>query len=87
MAEVLVTIKIMPESAETDINKIKEEIKQVKKGRLDKIEEEPIAFGLVALRSSFVVQETEGATDDLEETLKKIPGVGDVSVVRATRLF
>lgn len=87
MAEILVTLKVMPEDADTDMQELVERIKGLKIGRVDKVEEEPIAFGLVALKPSFIVEEEEGATDKLEEALRGVEGVGDVTVVGATRLL
>jgi elongation factor 1-beta len=88
MGEVLVTLKVMPESPDVDLQRLKDAIEKLEcNGRFNKIEEEPIAFGLVALKPSFVVAESEGTTDELEEAIRNIKGVRDVRVIGATRLL
>jgi elongation factor 1-beta len=87
MAEVLVTVKIMPAEADTDLRTLSEEIRSVKEGRLHALEEEPIAFGLVALKTSFVIGDEEGVIEGLERALKGLEGVGEVEVAQVTRLL
>jgi len=87
MAEVLVTIKIMPAEADTDLRALSEQIRSVKEGQFHSLEEEPIAFGLVALNSSFIIGDEEGAMEGLERTLKGLKGVGEFEVAQVTRLL
>ena len=50
MGEVAVTLKVMPESPEVDLEALKEAIKNaVDEKEFERIEEEPIGFGLLAL--------------------------------------
>jgi elongation factor 1-beta len=87
MAEVLVTFKIMPEDADTNMDGIVKKIKELKDVRLNNIEREPIAFGLVALKPSFIAADAEGVADKIEDALKKIEGVGGAEVIEVTRLL
>ena len=89
MGEVVTTIKIMPESPDVDLEKIKEEIKTTipEGAELHKIEEEPIAFGLVALNVMVVTQDAEGGTEKVEENLTKIEGVSNIEVTDTRRLM
>ncbi len=87
MAEVLVLFRVMPEDVETDLDDVVERMKGIKFGKFQGAEREPIAFGLVALKPTFVVPDEAGATDKLEEAVKKIEGVGEVEVIAASRLF
>lgn len=87
MAEVLVTLKVMPEEAGTDLGPLEAEIRKMREARFNSIEREPIAFGLVALKPSFVMADAEGATEKLEEALRSVKGVGGVEVVGVTRLL
>ncbi|MEK6977239.1 MAG: elongation factor 1-beta [Candidatus Hydrothermarchaeota archaeon] len=87
MAEVLVTLKVMPEDAGTDLGSMESEIKKLREARFNGVEKEPIAFGLVALKPSFVMDDAEGATEKLEEALRQVKGVGGVEVVQVTRLL
>jgi translation elongation factor aEF-1 beta len=87
MAEVLVTLKVMPADAEADPEAIVGEIKKLRSARLNKVEMVPIAFGLVSLHASFVVEDAEGGATAIEEEVRSIPGVGSVEVVEVTRLL
>ncbi len=85
MADVAVIVKVMPEGSEVDLDRVAELVKE----RVDvhKIEREPIAFGLEALIVIAVVPDAAGGTDELEETLAGIEGVGNVYVTGMTRLL
>tara|TARA_Y100000294_G_scaffold174977_1_gene194094 strand:- start:4594 stop:4872 length:279 start_codon:yes stop_codon:yes gene_type:complete len=89
MAKVVVTIKIMPESPEVDLGKVEDEAKSKIKDFSDseemKSEQEPIAFGLKALKLTFVSDEEKGSTDSLEEQLKTIEGVNSVETIDVRR--
>ena len=89
MGEVLATIKLMPDSPDIDIAKIKVEVEKSipEEAELHKIEEEPIAFGLIALNVMVVVGDIEGGTEKVEEALSKIENVGSVEVVDVRRLM
>jgi elongation factor 1-beta len=83
MGEVLTTIKLMPESPDVDLEQMKTDIQNAigEDAELHKIEEEPIAFGLVALNVIFIVNDGEGGTDAIEEKLVNIPSVNSMEVV------
>jgi elongation factor 1-beta len=87
VAEVLVTLTLMPTEAGIDLSSLKEGIRSVKEGRFNGVAEEPIAFGLVALNSSFVVEDEAGATEALESSLSALEGVRGVEVIQVTRLL
>lgn len=87
MAEVLVLLRIMPEGVDTDLDDVVDKMKTIGQARFQGVEREPIAFGLVALRSTFVVQDEAGATDRLEEAVRGIQGVSGVEVLAASRLM
>lgn len=87
MAEVLITFKIMPAEADVNIDSVQDAIKKIKAARLSKIEKEPIAFGLVALKPSFIANDEGGAVDEIEKELKEIEGVGSAEVIEVTRLL
>lgn len=89
MGEVVATIKLMPESPEVELAQIKETIeKSIPEGtELHKIEEEPIAFGLVALNVIVVVDDGEGGTEKTEEIFSQIEDVASVEVVDIRRLM
>ncbi|MCX8179320.1 MAG: elongation factor 1-beta [Candidatus Aenigmarchaeota archaeon] len=79
---VIVTFKIVPEGIEIDIEKLKETLKKFKPQKLDV---EPIAFGLNAIKMVKVLPEIEGEADRLAEEIAKIKGVQTVDIVEMTR--
>jgi elongation factor 1-beta len=87
MAEVMVTVKIMPESPEVDMDSLSNRIGEISGGRLNNVEREPIAFGLVALLASYVVEDSEGTADNLENTIREIDDVQSTEIVEVTRLL
>ena len=89
MGDVVATLKLMPEDIEVDLEKIKKEVEDsIPEGvELHKIEEEPIAFGLVALKVMFVVGDEEGGTELMEQHLKELDGVKTVEVLDVRRLM
>lgn len=89
MASVIVTIKIMPESPEIDLTALKDSamelIGKVYGETEARTEEEPIAFGLKALRLTFVFDESKGSPDILEDQLRNLDGVQSVETVDVRR--
>ena len=89
MANVVITMKIMPESPEEDLAKItesaKEKIAEFAGEGETRTEEEPIAFGLKALKILFVSDESKGSTEELEKQIEEIKGVQSVEVIDVRR--
>jgi elongation factor 1-beta len=46
---------------------------------------EPIAFGLKALVGDFLLDDAEGQMDKLEESIRKVEGVGEIEVMNISR--
>ena len=84
MGQVAVTFKIMPESPEVDTARVKNEIKE--KIDVQDIKEEPIGFGLVALKVLVVMPDSAGGTDSIEKQLSAIRGVASVETEDVTLL-
>ncbi len=89
MATVIITLKLMPESPEIDLSKLESEVKKKIEdftGETEtKSEEEPIAFGLKALKITFVMDEAKGSTEPLEDDIKEIEGVQSVETIDVRR--
>lgn len=88
MAYVVVTLRIMPEETDTDLDKIKTKaVKLIKEfgGDLGKDKKVEIAFGLKALELIFVMDEGLGSTEELEEKIKKVKGVKSAEVTDVRR--
>ena len=89
MGEVVATVKLMPEGTDVDLEQMKIQAQDAvnKDAELHKIDEEPIAFGLVSLNVMFIVKDGEGGTEVVEEKLAQIPGVSSVEVLDVRRLM
>lgn len=88
MAEVVVTLKIMPESPEVDLEKVQKKADSLISefgGEVGKVKIEPVAFGLKALNLFFVMDEAKGATDELEKNVTQVQGVNSVEVTDVRR--
>ncbi len=87
MAQVMVTVKIMPESPDVDMDSLSERVSNIESGRLNKVEREPIAFGLVALLAAYVVEDSEGTADNLENAIRELDDVQSTEIIEVTRLL
>lgn len=73
-----IVFKVMPEDSETDLESIKEQVKD----RIDvsDLQEENVAFGLKAVKASTIVTDEEGGTDYVENQLDDLEGVQSVEI-------
>jgi len=88
MADVVITLRIMPKSPETDLKAIEEKAKAYigdYGGDVGKVNIQPVAFGLKALELIFVSNEDIGSTDKLEQNVASIEGVNSVEVTDVRR--
>ncbi len=84
MGDVAVIVKVMPESPDVDREALKAAIRA--KVPVQDIREEPIGFGLVALKAAVVVPDRGGAPDEVERALRDVEGVGSAEIVESTLL-
>jgi len=89
MAKAVITIKIMPESPEIDLNaieqKVKEEITSFAGETETKTEIEPVAFGLKSLNITFVSEESKGSPDPLAEKVQSLEGIKSAEITDVRR--
>ena len=88
MATVVVTLKIMPDSPETDQDGIIVAVSEAVSdfgGEVGKTSSEPVAFGLKAALVFFTMPEEKGSTEELENKISDIPGVSSVQVTDVRR--
>ena len=88
MADVVVTLKIMPDSPEIDLKVVEKKATELISefgGEVGKVEKEPVGFGLVALKMIFVMPESLGSKEELEERIKGLAEVSNVDVVDVRR--
>lgn len=78
----------MPDSPEADLKLIEkhasEEIAQFG-GTVGKVEIEPVAFGLKAVKLMFIMDEDKGSTEDLENKISQQQHVESINVVDVRR--
>ena len=89
MAGAAVKIKIMPSSPDANLDEIEAKAKQLietEKGKVAKVEREPIAFGLNAIIILFAWDE-DCDREALEEKLKQIENVNSAEIVDFRRAF
>ena len=89
MANAVVTIRIMPESPETDLHELEakakaEIVKFAGKGDT-KTTIEPVAFGLSSLSIIFIMDEKIGSPDPVAEKIAKMKGVNSAEITDVRR--
>jgi elongation factor 1-beta len=90
MARVAVVLKVYPEDINIDLEELRREIERrlPQDYSLKAWDEEPIAFGLKALRLLITMpEEIEGGTEPLEQIISQVPGVSQVEVELIQRVF
>ena len=90
MAEVIITIKIMPENPDVSLEeletKVKDQIREFTKDEGEmKTEVEPVAFGLKALKIIFVMDESLGSPDPLAESIEGFEDVISAEITDVRR--
>jgi len=88
MATVIITFRIMPDGVDVNLDDIKKKaIEKIKTfgGNVHKEEKEPVAFGLVALKLMFTLDESKGDTEKLEKDICAIKGVQSCEVIDVRR--
>lgn len=79
--------KVMPEDVDTNLNKIKEELKNIVKdfeGTINNIKEIPIGFGLKAISINLSLDEKKG-TEGIENKFREIPNVQGIELITMSR--
>jgi translation elongation factor aEF-1 beta len=73
MGEIACVYKVMPEDEKTDLEGIKEQLRDLLD--VNDIGEENVAFGLKAVKVSCITTDEEGGTDAVEEKLDQLEGI------------
>ena len=88
MAQVIVTLRIMPTDVNVDLKVLESHaVKEVEKfgGKVGKVTQDPIAFGLKALMISFFSDESKSNLDPLEDAIRSVKNVESVDTVEVRR--
>lgn len=88
MSDVVASIRIMPDSADRDLNKLMDSLKAAMpaSGKLQRFDLKPIAFGLKAIMATVTVSDDCGGTEPIEQAFSKVEGVESVNVEATGRL-
>ena len=84
MGSVAVTFRILPADAEADIEALETKVRRALGPALRDLQIQPVAFGLKAIVAMTVIRDSEGGSDQLEQALTALPGVGSVETVDVT---
>jgi elongation factor 1-beta len=87
MAEIIAKIKIMPEEAGQDMERLKERLSGVVPSSCRVLEwkVEPIAFGLKALIVIMSLPDAEGGTQPVEDAFSRVEGVQSIQIMELSR--
>jgi elongation factor 1-beta len=89
MARILAAIKIFPNDANIDLDSLKAKIQSSLPAgsTVQKFEEEPVAFGLVALIAYVVLpQDAGGQMEKVEDSIRSVDQVSQIEVLRVGRV-
>ena len=89
MAKVLISLKIFPSNVNVDLEVLKKKIEECLPdfASIYKFEEEPIAFGLVAIIAHILVPEDKaGGINELEAALKNIDEISNLQALTIRRV-
>lgn len=89
MGKAVVTVKIMPDTVEADLEAIEkaalEKIAAFSGNDETKTEIEPVAFGLKAIKITFVMDENQGSPEELEKEIQNMDSVMSCETVDVRR--
>jgi len=89
LAKVLASIKIFPKEANINLDPLKAKVQaSLPAGsNVQRFDEEPVAFGLVALIAHVLLpDDAAGHMDQVEEAIRSIDTVSEIQVLRMGRL-
>lgn len=86
MGEVLVVFKLLPEDSDTDMDALKNSVKESLESicEINTIEEMDIGYGLKAVKLSVIVPDEEGKIGAVEDKLHTVKGVGQIDTEDVT---
>ncbi|NOJ27014.1 MAG: elongation factor 1-beta [Nitrososphaera sp.] len=88
MARLVARIKVMPADSDSNMDTVAEALKSALPTgmELKGYAKEPLAFGLNAVIGDFLLDDSEGQMDQLEEAIKGVSGVGEIEVTNISRM-
>ncbi|AGB16002.1 translation elongation factor aEF-1 beta [Halovivax ruber XH-70] len=88
MGKVAAAIKVMPNSPEIDLDDLQERLEaSLPEGaKINGVEREDVAFGLIALIPTVIVPDGSGGTEAVEDSFADVDGVESVDVENVGRI-
>lgn len=86
MGNVIAILRVMPESIDIDLKQLSINLKKQVPSIQD-IKEEPIAFGLKALKVAAIISDKEGGTEPLEKSIGAVKGVASAETIDLNRMI
>ncbi|WP_254862905.1 elongation factor 1-beta [Halovivax gelatinilyticus] len=88
MGKVAAKIKVMPNSPEIDLDELQDRLESSlpEGAKINGVEREDVAFGLVALFPTVIVPDGSGGTEAVEESFTDVDGVESVGVENVGRI-
>ncbi|MFB6158800.1 MAG: elongation factor 1-beta [Candidatus Nanohalobium sp.] len=84
MGKISCVYKVMPEDSETDLEDVKDQVREVLD--VEDLGEEEVAFGLKAVKVSTITTDEEGGTDAVEEKLEELDNVQSIELEHFDKL-
>ena len=88
MGKVAAVIKVMPQSPELDLEDLQGRLQDAlpEGAKINKWDQQDVAFGLVALFPTVLVPDDAGGTEAVEEAFRSVEGVESVAVEEVGRI-
>ncbi len=86
LSKLIARAKVLPVDVNIKPEVLLERIRNsIHVGSIKRYSVEPIAFGLNALLIDFIIEDAEGGTEALEDSLKETEGVSQVDIIGVSR--
>ncbi|WP_121822565.1 elongation factor 1-beta [Halostella salina] len=88
MGKVAAKIKVMPQSPDVDLDDLQERLENTlpEGAKINGVERDEVAFGLVALYPTVIVPDDAGGTEAVEEEFSTVDDVESVEVENVGRI-
>jgi len=88
MGKVAARIKVMPQSPDVDLDDLQERLEDSlpEGAKINRVDREDVAFGLIALYPTVIVPDDAGGTEAVEESFADVDGVESVEVDEVGRI-